>query len=1124
MKKILLLCVFVFLTGWLSAASLAFAEEPASLDGAWSIAMDPENLGVDQHWEKTVLPQAVPCQIPSVLQQWFPEFNGLVWYWRTFDAPALTDPTDRFLLHFEQVDYFCTVWINEQKVGSHEGGETPFSFDVTPFLAAGKPNRIAVRVLNPTHQSIDGITLRTTAHRMKTMPFRAGNCFNYGGITMSVELRRVPAVYVGDLFVKAGLDGKIRAEISVRNASKTTQKVPVQFSYGDGRCGETFGTVRQETDLKPGENIVVLESQIENPRRWELNSPYLYRGTAKVGKSELSTRFGVREFLFSNGYFRLNGKRLFLKETHTGDFFPVGLRFPNSDPDLWRRDLLNLKAMGFNMIRFIWGGATQVQLDYCDEIGLLVYDEFLISSNAVDSSPQLEKRFHDDVEGVIRRDRNHPSVVLWGLLNEVPWQRPHFPMALNALPWVQKLDGSRMVFLNSGRCDTRIGWLEDWEKNTKGWCQGFQTKPFIGYHQGRQSMVIHPGLNGEKGVVRWTVPAGLPAGTEAEIHGKVKGDSPAARLEVVLRQNGKPLFSGKPGQPDQPGQSGKPDTPTMLEFQQKITLKPGDCVDLCVGRGPNGFWADFAEVELTIQASGPMGDLTKDFSAKRNPNGDWSYGFLPAEGETFWIFLPWWLDETCLKPGTFANPGEVTWNDGLEDYHTYPDVPHDEGIIHYLRSFGVKEGKPCFPSEYGIGSAVDLIRTTRHFEELGMTHLIDAKFYRGKLDQFYTDWERWNLRETFDRPEDFFAQSLAKMAAQRTLGLTAIRANPANVGHGLTGATDQGMAGEGLTTTFRELKPGTFDAIFDVWAPLRWNVFVSPWNVFRGKSVHLSVALSNEDVLPPGNYAARAQVFDAAGKACLDEAFSVTIQPGEPPFAQDVWELDLPMDVPEGTYRFVVTFEKNAAAAGGEFRFFVGEPAKPANGVKVSLWNEDELLKNWLEKNGFELDPASPLILVSNRLERAEELDLRVQAGATVLFLCGEVFQTPTAENQRFLAKKAHEQYLRSWLYLKDEWSKPHPYFAGLPSRGLMDTFFYRELISGFWFVEAPEAQESRIDAVAGAIQASLDYSSGLTLVSYRHGRGILILNTFKLRENLEQNPAAGKILSNILQFHAAKE
>ncbi len=196
-------------------------------------------------------------------------------------------------------------------------------------------------------------------------------------------------------------------------------------------------------------------------------------------------------------------------------------------------------------------------------------------------------------------------------------------------------------------------------------------------------------------------------------------------------------------------------------------------------------------------------------------------------------------------------------------------MPHTGGTIQSLRELDA-HGQPVFLSEYGIGSAVDLWRGVRHYEQCGATGLEDARYLRAKLDSYLTDWRQWRLDELYARPEDFFMESLKKMAGQRALGLTAIRSNPNIVGHSMTGAIDHVMCGEGLTTLFRELKPGTIDAIFEGWAPLRWCLFAEPIHIRRGSRIRLEAVLANEDVLVPGEYPARLQVVGPNATRILD--------------------------------------------------------------------------------------------------------------------------------------------------------------------------------------------------------------------------------------------------------------
>ncbi len=110
---------------------------------------------------------------------------------------------------------------------------------------------------------------------------------------------------------------------------------------------------------------------------------------------------------------------------------------------------------------------------------------------------------------------------------------------------------------------------------------------------------------------------------------------------------------------------------------------------------------------------------------------------------------------------------------------------------------------------------------------------MDAKYYRQCLDPFLADWERWHLAEIFGRPEDYFRACLSANAAQRTLGLNALRSNPNLIGYSMTSLFDEVGCGEGLITMFRDLKPGILDAMRDGWAPLRWSLFVAPYQLYR---------------------------------------------------------------------------------------------------------------------------------------------------------------------------------------------------------------------------------------------------------------------------------------------------
>jgi hypothetical protein len=154
------------------------------------------------------------------------------------------------------------------------------------------------------------------------------------------------------------------------------------------------------------------------------------------------------------------------------------------------------------------------------------------------------------------------------------------------------------------------------------------------------------------------------------------------------------------------------------------------------------------------------------------------------------------------------------------------------------------------------------------------------------------------------------------------------------------------------------------------------------------------------------------------------------------------------------------------------------------------------------------------VILVSKTPLAFEELWRRVERGATAVFLSPDVLKKGDQPLGWLpLANQGTATPIRGWLYLKDEWAKRHPIFDGLPSGGLMDYTFYREIIPDTVLI----GQDPPTEAVAGAIKASQDYSSGLMLAVYESGAGRFILNTLLIRENLGTHPAAEHLLRNLL-------
>ena len=1117
----------------------------ALLDGEWLLATDPDNVGRKEQWWRAPRQEAKKITVPWSIQGAFPGYRGVVWYWRDFVFPAKPHSEGRYLLRFWDVDYLADVWVNGLPVGRHEGAQAVFILDVTEAAKPGLSNQIAVRVLDPKDESFDGFVSAETPHGGWT-----GSPTRSGGILDSVELLIVPRVYIEDITACPDPTSEtIRLKVTAHNAGPKPTNAEFLFTVAPAANGETLSVLELERNLPPGETCVEASLQIENPRRWDIDDPYLYRVSARVSTDgsesfdESSTRCGFREFKFENGYFRLNGRRIFLRCSHSGCDTPVGVRVPEN-PDLLRRDLVNSKTMGFNMIRFIAGLPRRFQLDLCDEIGLMVYEESYASWMLRDS-PQMKERFDRSLTAMIRRDRNHPSIVMWGLLNETG-DGPIFQHAVESLPLVRSLDNSRMVMLGSGRFDCVGNFLN----GLNSWRSALGPEPNVTHNpkpygicyvvlwpQGQ--VALHPGAHGEYSVVRWTAPE---AG-EYTIVANFEGTAPYTTTDVHILRDSSTIhrsFINLGGFGNESFYSGD------------VKVPAGSRIDFVVGWGGSfdydgamgSRWVDNTSLTATIRSkTGKIYDLSADLSSSQNPHGVWSYGYFPPgpkpDASSFTAYsLANTENHACT--GGVSNPGSDRWEDVLSDQHYYPKVPHNKLVITRLRTIGGNDHN-LFLSEYGVGSSVDLIRIARHYEQIGQTSCQTAKSFRTRLDAFMGDWQRWKLREAFVSPEDYFRQAVAKMAGQRTLGINALRANPLIVGYNLTGTSDPVGVGEGLTTAFRDLKPGAVDALFEVFQPLRWCLFVEPVNVYRNTPVRFEAVLANEDALPPGQYPIRLHVVDAKCRVIFERTLTITIgkDASEPAFSFPVFSEDLVIDSPPGKCRFMATFLEGGAATGGDVEFCVGDPAEmPAVEGEVILWSENANVFHWLTEHGIRVqkfsDLATPsqreVILVSalstggENAREWQQLARRIARGANAIFLSPDVFNKGKQSlgwlplvDKGSLAMTS--EYTFPSVYPKDEWLKRHPIFDGLPAPGFMDYTFWREIIPDIRYVP----QETPDEALAGAIRTSLGYTSELMVAVYRLGAGRFIVNTLQVGQNLGKDPVAERLLRNMLRY-AARE
>ncbi len=454
-----------------------------SLEEAWYIAKDPHNIGKNEGWEREVSKDAVEAYVPSIIQQFFPCYHGVAYYWCKFKPTISIFDSERAVLRFGGADYFAEVWLNSVYLGSYEGGETPFSFDVTNVLNADQENLLAVRIVNPCDRDIDGMNLNNTPHRNKTVKWRAGSGLNSGGLWYGVTLSALPAVYIEDEFFVGDIhSGKISITVHTNSVEENIVSAVLsacvyeKSAFGDKKAEKMF-----EAEIAAGKDEYTFTITLSDFKLWSIEEPNLYTITLSLasdsGCHTVSSSFGFREFLLKDGFFYLNGKKIFLKSAHSGNAFPVGQMLPVHEGHL-RQDFVYAKACGFNTLRAIAGLFRPEQLELADEIGLLIYEECYASwclgysemytwkdeeelsaivkekhaDMPIGDEKQMLKRWISSTENMILRDRNHPSVVIWGLLNETK-NNSVFRTARDFLPRARALDPTRVIILSSGRWD-----------------------------------------------------------------------------------------------------------------------------------------------------------------------------------------------------------------------------------------------------------------------------------------------------------------------------------------------------------------------------------------------------------------------------------------------------------------------------------------------------------------------------------------------------------------------------------------------------------------------------------------------------------------------------------------------
>jgi beta-galactosidase len=379
----------------------------------------------DSTWQPATLPHTV--RLETFNNSGGLNYQGIAWYRRHFALDS-TYSGRKLFVRFEGAMQVADVWVNGVSLGEHQGGFTPFVFDITSHVTLdGSDNVIAVKLDNSDNGNVPPGKPELQLD------------FNYfGGLYRSVSLIVVDPLHItdeiyanqvagGGVFVTTPTvstsSATIQIQTHVQNDGVAAASTTVKSSVVDA-AGTLVTSTQSTNTINAGSATTFVQSvTVSNPHLWSPDTPYLYTVYSEIDNGStpvdsVQTRIGIRSISFSkaNGFI-LNGKQLYLDGTNRGhqEYPYVGFAVPQSGQ---YRDALLLKESGANFVRSAHYPPDRAFLDACDELGIMVMDA-IPGWQYYSTTTQFVNDSYNDVREMIRRDRNHPSVILWEVsLNE----------------------------------------------------------------------------------------------------------------------------------------------------------------------------------------------------------------------------------------------------------------------------------------------------------------------------------------------------------------------------------------------------------------------------------------------------------------------------------------------------------------------------------------------------------------------------------------------------------------------------------------------------------------------------------------------------------------------------------
>lgn len=403
------------------------------LNGKWNAIIDPYNQGrrtaiyknralrSKSDFKEYAFEGGLRLNVPADWNSQMPElkyYEGTVWYARKFDVRKMAD--ENLFLYFGAVSYRCRVYLNGEQIGEHEGGFTPFQFDITGKAKEGE-NFLAVEVNNT--RSADAI------------PALSFDWWNYGGITRDVMLVRTPKTYIQDYFIQLDKHKPDYIHAEVRLSARGAGQ-PVKIEIPELKVMREVKT--------DGRGMGRVSFRVKQLERWSPQSPRLYRVIVSSPTDRVEEKIGFRNLSVKGTRIYLNDSPVFMKGVsfHEEIAQRQGRAFSHQDAVAL---LSAAKELGVNMVRLAHYPQNEYIVRLAEEMGIMLWEEIPVWQGIDFKNEETRMKAQRMYTEMMMRDRNRCALTFWGVANETAPSEARNEFLKSLVAQCRAMDGTRLI-------------------------------------------------------------------------------------------------------------------------------------------------------------------------------------------------------------------------------------------------------------------------------------------------------------------------------------------------------------------------------------------------------------------------------------------------------------------------------------------------------------------------------------------------------------------------------------------------------------------------------------------------------------------------------------------------------